>query len=55
MKNPILPNNWNLQMKDGTTPILAGLKQQIDNWKLGTHLQKRDRSPALAAQLYDVH
>ena len=28
MKDLILPNSWSLQMKDGTTPILAGIQQQ---------------------------
>ena len=66
----ILPNSWRLNMKDGSTPILAGLQQQIDNWRLVTYLQRRDEyrseliiprpprwtdiTPALAAQIYDV-
>ena len=57
-------------MKGGSTPILAGLQQQIDNWRLMTYLQRRDEcrdelliprppkwtdtTPALAAQIYDV-
>ena len=58
-------------MNDGTTTILAGLQQQIDSWRLVTHLQAKDRlravlvipkpprwtdtTPALAAQVYEVH
>ena len=49
MKDLILPNNWNLQMKDGTTPILAGIQQQIDYWRLITYLQKRDEYRAKLA------
>ena len=57
-------------MKDGSTPTLAGLQQQIDNWKLVTNLQRgeeyrvdliipspprwTDITPAFAAQIYDV-
>ena len=36
-------------MKDGTTPILAGMKQQIDNWRLMTYLLKRDEYKAKLA------
>ena len=69
MKN--LPNSWSLQMKDGTTPILVGIQQQIDNWRLITYLQKRDEYraklaiprapswtdtiPALVAHRYGTH
>ena len=31
MKDLIQPNSWSLQIKDGSTPILAGIQQQIDN------------------------
>ena len=71
MMDLIQPNSWSLQMKDGSTPILASFQQQIDNWRLVTYLQKRDdyraklaiprpprwtdTTPALAAQIYDVH
>ena len=57
-------------MKDGSTPILAGLQQQIDNSRLVTYLQRRDEyraeliiprpprwtdtTPVLAAQIYNV-
>ena len=41
MKNLIQSNSWSLQMKDGSTPILADIQQQIDNWRLVTYLQKR--------------
>ena len=70
MKGVIMPNRWSLQIKDGTTPTLAGLKQQIVNWRLVTCLQNEHRSelakprpprwkdttPALAAkiEIYDV-
>ena len=70
-KDLIIPNSWSLQMKDGTTPISAGLQQKIDNWRLDKYLQKRDEyraelaiprpprwtdtTPALAAQVYDIH
>ena len=71
MKDLLTPNSWSLNLKDGTTPLLAGLQQQSDNWRLVTYLQKRDdyraelaiprpprwtdTAPALAAQVYDVH
>ena len=71
MKDLILPNSWHLQMKDRTTPILAGIQQEIENWRLITSLEKRgeyraklaiprpprwtDTTPALAPQIYDVH
>ena len=70
MESLILPNSWTLNMKDGFTPILAGLPQQIDNWRLVTCLQRRDEyraevimprpsrwtntTPALVAQIYDI-
>ena len=70
MESLILQNSWTLNMKDGSTPILAGLKQQIVNWRLVTNLQRRDEyraellslrptrwtdtTLALAAQIYDV-
>ena len=38
----VLPNSWTLNMKGGSTPILAGLQQQIDNWRLVTYLRRRD-------------
>ena len=44
-----LPSSWNLQMKYGTTPILAGIQEQIDNWRLITYLQKRDEYRAKLA------
>ena len=30
-KGPEQPNSWSLQMKDGTTSILAGIQQQVGN------------------------
>ena len=39
MKSLVLPNSLALNMKDGSTPILAGLQQQIDNWTF-TYLQR---------------
>ena len=58
-------------IKDGTTPILAGLQLRIDNWKLVTYLQKSDvyrdeltiprpprltdTTPSLAAQVYTTN
>ena len=70
MESLIQPNSWTLNMKDGSTPILAGLHQQIGNWRPVTYLQGRykyraeliiprpprwtDTTPALAAQIYDV-
>ena len=70
MESLVLPDSWTLNIKDGSTPILAGLQQQIDNWRLVTYLQRRDEyraeliiprpprrtdtTPALAAQIYDV-
>ena len=38
----VLQHSWMLNMKDGTTFILAGLQQQMDNWRLVTYLQDRD-------------
>ena len=71
MQDIIIADSWSLQMRDGTTLILVGIQQQIDNWRLVIYLQKRDeyrvkltipRPPrwtdttsALAAQIYDVH
>ena len=71
MTDLMQPNSWSPQMKNGTTPILAGIQQQIDNWRLVNYLLKRDEyraqlaiprpprwkatTPALAAQIYDVH
>ena len=40
MKVLIIPNSWCLQTKDGTTPRLVGLQQQIDIWRLVAYLQK---------------
>ena len=70
MKDLIFPDSWSLQMKDKTTPILAGLQHQIDNWRPVTYLQKKgvyraelaiprpprwtETTPVLAAQIYDV-
>ena len=62
MGSLILPNNWTLNMKVGSTPILAELQQQIDNWSLMRYLQRRDEyraeliiaRPPVAAQIYDV-
>ena len=34
MKGLIVPNRLILQMKDDTTPILAGIQQQIKNLRL---------------------
>ena len=42
MESSVLPDSWTLNMKDESTPILAGLQQQIDNWRLVTYLQRRD-------------
>ena len=58
-------------MKNGTTPILAGIQQQIYNWRLVIYLQKRDdyranlaiprsqrwteTTTALATQVYGVY
>ena len=39
MNSLVLPHSWRLYMNDGTTPLLAGLQQQIDNWRLVTYLQ----------------
>ena len=71
MKALVLSSSWTLNIKDGSIPILAGLQQQIDNWRLVTYLRRRDeyrtqliipRLPrwtdttlALAAKKYDVH
>ena len=46
MESLVLPNSWTLNMDDGSTPILAGLQQQIDNWRLVTYLQRRDEYKA---------
>ena len=70
MESLVLPNNWTLNMKDGSTPILDGLQQQTENWRLATYLKRRDEhraeliiprpprwadtTPALAAQIYDA-
>ena len=67
MKSLVLPDSWTLNMKEGSTPILSGFQQQIDNWRLVTYLQRRveyrseliiprsprwtDTTPALAAQI----
>ena len=49
MNDLIQPNSWKLQMKDGTTPILAGIQQQIEDWRLVTYLLKRDENKAKLA------
>ena len=70
MESLVLPNSWTLNMKDGYIPILAGLQQQIDNWRLVTYQQRKDEyraelliprpprwkdtTPALAAKIYDI-
>ena len=48
MKDLIIPNSWYLQMKEGTTPIMADFQQQIENRRLVIYLQKRDgyRAPS---------
>ena len=47
MRDQILPNSWNLQMKEGgTTTILAGIQQQIDIWRLIAYLERRDKNKA---------
>ena len=71
MESLISPNSWTLNMKDGSTQLLAGLQQQIGNWRLVTYLHRREENraeliiprpprwtnttPVLAAQIYDVH
>ena len=61
---------WSMQAKNGTTPNLAGLQHDIDNWRLRTYMTERDEfradlaisrpprwtdtTPALAAQIHDV-
>ena len=66
----VLSESWTLNMKDEPTLILAGLHQQIDNWRLVAYLKKReeyraeliiprpprwtDITPALAAQIYSL-
>ena len=49
MKDLMQPNSWSQQMKDGTTPILAGIQQQIDNWRLINYILKRDEYRAKLA------
>ena len=42
MESLVPLNSWVLNMKDGSTPILAGLQQEIDNGRRVTYLQMRD-------------
>ena len=36
----MVPNSWTLNMKDRTTTILAGLLQEVANWRLVTYMQR---------------
>ena len=50
MESLVLPNSWTLNMKDGSTPIVVGLQQQIDNWRLVIYLQRTIRKQQLHLQ-----